>query len=660
MTTSTNATTSTTPTTMVPTMTTPTTVQTVNDSALASILASNLFHKLGDTQQALIVACSLVDALDQEEYFFEMFCHTVQTAQLTTSLKNVMTATEVVIDMEALGVSLVQMGYMTDEGKVGDNLRKATEISSEAYAPTQQEVVRRFPTHKLEVGQKSNLLVEAIEALEDTWFTVDSHMVELWNQFEARTGGSEENPEAYVLAGCNVMSSEAYYHSEFMADRRGRLYQAACHGPNGQASDKARAMMNLAGVPLDYDKKVAWDLIMEEMADMVAGGQLGIKAAMTELNMIGELEFLVKHDEGCDGVKKAWSFVKAARIMGALKRGETPYIGMAVGLDAKCSGPQLGALMVGDGEMAAACGMTMELCEDAYERAVKSLAQAGFHGFTRNGIKKSFMGVFYGQGYAAFTNVTSMMQEEDMKEVVAILAPEGIVPDEVAKKFHKAITKSFGKKMCALRERLKEFGGLIQGRTHHMMPDGFKVQMNYKQKWNINNELMEFGVEAPDAIVVTEGMTRKFIKLQLNTLDVHTGDFVRNGFVNMIQATDALIARLIIVHLKRMGAKHIISVHDCFRVNITEMPLLKQAIINAYQDLFGTVVNCKTKDLPLGQDILGLYFEGVSKSVVDGAKVVPMPQFLPFGPKPRKMAKVGEHKLGDVIDALGTSYYFAK
>ena len=630
--------------------------QTVNDSALASILASNLFHKLGCTQQAVVVACSLVDALDQEEYFFEMFCHTVQTAQLTTSLNNEMTAHEVDIDLEALGATLVAMGYMTDEGKVGDNLRAASEISTEAYAPTSGEIVRRYPTHKLEAGQKSKLLVEAIHALEATKFTVDIHQLELANRIQAQMGGTEDDVEAYVLAGCNEMDGSMAYSSEFMADRRGRLYQAACHGPNGQASDRSRSLMDLSGVTQDYDIKTVYKIILDEMMDMTGS----VKESMIELNMIGEEQFVMNHLDDGTACKKPWSFVKAARIMKELKLGNRPYIGMAVGLDAKCSGPQLGALMVGDAEMAAACGMSMVQVEDAYQRCVAELAKAGFIGFTRNGVKKSFMGVFYGQGFAAFTNVKDMMEEEDMKEVVAILAPQGIVADDVAKKFHKAITKSFGKKMVALRERFKEFGGLIEGRTSHHMPDGFKVQMNYKVKWNINNEAMEFGVNAPDVIVVTEGMTRKFIKMQLNTLEVHTGDFVRNGFVNMIQGTDALVARLIIVHLKRLGAQHIIAVHDCFRVNVTEMHLLEQAIILAYQDLFGTKVNCKTADLPMGQDILGLYFEGMAKSMIAGTKVVPMPQFLPFGPKPRKMAKVGEYELSTVIDALGTSYYFAK
>lgn len=631
-------------------------IQTVSDSALASILASSVFHKVGCAQKAILVACSLVDALDQPDYFLEMFVHTMESAQLRSVLDNKATELKVDLDMDAIVVMLVGMGYLTDDGEAGENLLKLSETAVEAYAPTSAEIVRRYPTHKLESGQASKLLVESIKAQEATKFTIDMIQLELANKVQALTGGADADDEAYVLAGCNKMDSMLAYSSEFMADRRGRTYQAACHGPIFAASDRSRSLSNLVGVPTDYNIDMVMAVIMAEMEDMTKS----VKESVIELNMVGDVQFVMNHLDKGTACKKPYSFVKAVRIMRELKLGNRPYIGMAVGKDAKCSGPQLGALMVGDADLAAACGMTMVQVEDAYERCVQMLAKFGFEGFTRNGIKKSFMGVFYGQGFGAFTNVAAMRQEEDMKEVVAILAPDGIVSDDVAKAFHKAVTLSFGKKLVALRNRFKEFAGNIQGRTSHFMPDGFKVQMNYKVKWNILNEAMEYGVLAPDVHVVTGELTRKFIGMQLKTLQVHTGDFIRNGFVNMIQGTDALVARLIVAHLSRLGAKHIISVHDCFRVNVTEMHLLDQAIISAYQDLFGTTVNCKTEDLPLGQDVLGLYFEGVSKSVVGDVKIVPMPQFLPFGPKPRKMVKIGEHKLSDVINALGTSYYFAK
>lgn len=632
--------------------------QTVSDSALSNMVAANVFHKVGCVSTAYTIACCLVDALEYPDHFGEMLAHSVTTAQARSVLNNKSDVVKLDIDLDKLSETLINMHYMTEQGEAGEVLLKLAETDKEAYAPTSAELVRRFPTYKLEKGQMSGLLNRAFDALESNKFTIDDDMLHVANQVQALKGGEDADPEAYVLRGCNNMDSKTAYISEFTGDLRGRGYQAACHGPIHAASDRCRALGDLHGVPMDYDVKVVTKVIQAEVEDMtsdVAGMRL-------ELELLGPVQFILKHDQDGTACKKPYSFYKAIRTLKELEAGNRPYIGMAVGLDAKCSGPQLGALMVGDAELAAACGMSLEQVEDAYERCVQMLAKFGFHGFTRNGVKKAFMGIFYGQGYTAFTNVVALSKEEDLKEVLAILGGDnGLIDDDTAKRFHKAVTLSFGKKLVALRNRMKEYAGKIEGRIMHMMPDGFEVRMNYKVQWNCLNEAMDYGVEAPDLHIVTGELTRKFIKPQLRTKQVNHSDFVRNGFVNMIQATDALIARLIICHLDDLGAQHIISVHDCFRVNVTETHLLEQAIKLAYQELFGSSINCKTKNLPMGQDILGMYFEGANKVLVKGAEpVVAMSQFLPFGPKPRKMDKIGNNKLSYIIDQLGVSYYFAK
>jgi hypothetical protein len=651
------------------------TITTVNESALISIITANLFHELGCTQKAVVAACSLVAALEHEEYFLETLVYNIESTQVFASLNNkgvtestkhlVNTHLPVEMDMNKLGASLIKLDYLTEDGGVGAKLKELSEVTVEAYYPIVKgaRFERRNPNYKLEHGQKSKLIVEAIEATEATYYTVDQKQLRLANEVETIMSKVKdyEDEEAYVLKGCNKLGDEVYF-SEFTADNRGRINQACCHGPNGQSSDRSRSLMNLANVPMDYDIKKVMAVILLEMEDMTSD----MNETMNELHSLEEEQFVIKHLNKGTTCKKPWSFVKAARIIKELQAGNRPYIGMAVGLDAKCSGPQLGALMVGDQLLAAACGMSMVQVLDAYELAVVELEKAGFPGFTRSGVKTPFMGIFYGQSWRAFTNLTAMRKEEDLNETVSILAPNGIITDDIAKAFHKAITKSFGKKLTSLRSRILEFTGKIEGRTHHMMPDKFKVQMNYKVKYNILNEEMcwnkETGafVEAPDVYVQNGDQTAKFIKMQHNSKTVHCDDFIRTTFVNMIQATDALVARMIITKLKRAGAQHIIAVHDCFRVNVTEMHLLEQAIIETYQELFGTGVNTKTTDLPLGLDIIGMLFEGLSESLKEGEKIVPMTQFLPFGPKPRKMSKIGKTKLSDIIDALGTSYYFAK
>jgi hypothetical protein len=388
---------------------------------------------------------------------------------------------------------------------------------------------------------------------------------------------------------------------------------------------------------------------MAELQDMTKD----VTKAAKQRKELGDVQFIITNLE-TEEVKKPWSFVKAAHIMSELQAGNRPYIGMAVGLDAKCSGPQLGALMVGDQKIAAACGMTLEELEDAYHLAIAELAKAGFTGITRDGIKKAYMGVFYGQGYAAFTN-----KEEIGEELTASLYGTGPADEDTAKRFHKALSASFGSKMIGVRNLIRGYKDITIGRTKHFMPDGFEVAMNYKVHVNALNEIMEYDTAKYDVTLRNNAESYKFINFQMRTMHTHEGDFARNGFVNMIQATDALIARLIVVHLKRLGATHIISVHDCFRVNVTEMHLLEQAIKLAYHDLFGGEYNNSTADLPMGTDILALYFQGANRQLIEGCEGAMVSQFFE-GSQKRRMRKVNGVAVKELIEQLGTSYYFAK
>jgi len=202
------------------------------------------------------------------------------------------------------------------------------------------------------------------------------------------------------------------------------------------------------------------------------------------------------------------------------------------------------------------------------------------------------------------------------------------------------------------------YRGKLAGKVSHMMPDGCKVAMNYKVQVNVLGEAMSFDTPAPDVYLRNNTEAYKFIKFQLNTKEVHCDDFIRNGFVNMVQATDALIARLIIVHLKRLGAEHIIAVHDCFRVSVHDMGLLNQAIKNAYRDLFGSIKNEATDDMPLGTDIIGLYFDGINRQLIDIDDGIDISQF--FGTGVRRLQKIHGERVSHLISALGQTYYFDK
>ncbi len=654
----------------------------INTNALSSTVTATIYHELEDAPKAVLTGCAIVDAVELSdnmgvpESFMPMVHSVMETAKVQAMLsadgKRETVTVAMEYNQEEIEAAIIACGLGNEDGTMGDRLVEMLEQRTEAYAPALAEegVVRRFVRYSLEKGQGSKLLDETVAALEETKYTIDAWMLSIANQVQAKMGGMTKDDEGYVLTGCNKMSAANSYVSEFKADARIRLYQAACHGPNGQASDRSRALMDLAEVEYTLEQVPAIKkAIRGEIMDMVSVDTSAVGALMTEA-LKDPVTFIMAELALPKKVRRAakpWSFVKAANIWSELMKGNMPYIGMAVGLDAKCSGPQYGGLMVGDAEIAQACGFSLEQMEDAYHRAITSLIKAGFTEFTmkhRNLIKKPFMGIFYGQGWAAYTDIAQMNKDEQ-EEIVAILYPNGVANDDTAKRFHKAITASFGKKMVAVRARFKEFMGAIEGRVQHFMPDGASVRMNYKVKVNIGNEMISHDVACPDVTVTTENNTYKFIKFAMKTRQIHHDDFIRNGFVNMIQATDALIARLIIIHLKRLGAKHIISVHDCFRVNVTEMHLLEQAIKLAYMDLFGnTTIMHKPAHLPMGNDILALYFKGANKQVVNEEdKVVPITQFMQMkkgGEFVRKFQAVKGTKLSHLIMALGQTYYFAK
>lgn len=630
------------------------TMDNVNKPALVSSIASELFHYDLNERISLITAVAFVGALDyidNMEDFEEAFIDGLENTTMDIKGYEI---DDHNMDGDLIMKALVDANYLLPSGEMGTRLAELVACTTSAYKPAlaSEGVERRFGYSKV---QHSPLSIEAVHALEDTPYTIDTEQLSLALKVQAKLGGEEKDQESYVLRGCQLMDNTLAYVSEFKMDNRGRLNQAACHGPNGQSSDRSRSLMDLYGVPVVYDVQAVKKVIMAEIEDMVSD----VKASAKQLREMGDVDFVVLHVTHPDSpVKKPWSFVKAARIMRELQAGNMPYVGMAVGLDAKCSGPQLGALMVGDQEIAAACGMTMEELDDAYELCMVHLEKAGFTGFTRAGIKSAYMGVFYGQGYAAFTDINNMVKEEQF-EIIDVLYGEARVPsDDVAKRFHKAVTSSFGAKMIGVRNLVRQYSKITKGRTKHFMPDGFEVAMNYKVKTNVLGEMMEFGTETPDVLLRNNSEFYKFINFQMRSRDTHEGDFARNGFVNMIQATDALIARLIIVHAKRLGAKHIISIHDCFRVNVTEMHILEQAIKNAYHDLFGSEFNNSTEDLPMGTDILGLYFQGANRQLIDQEDAMMVTQF--FSSNKRRMRKVNGVKVTDLIDALGTTYYFAK
>lgn len=642
-------------------------------SGVYSGMSSLLVKKGAMPIDAFIIAGAVMDTIDElasnsTDRWFDLMDDIMESGTVTVEG-----------DVHTCSADYLQLledaEIVAHEGHVyaGKNLIRLLDTVMKAYKPALAEegVDRRFDYSKV---NHSDLFIEFIHAMEETVFTVCPIMLPILNEvFTMIPAKHKAHAQRYMMAGCNALSSDQGYISEYKGDNRGRGYQAALHGPSGQTSDFSRSLYEYKGVSMDYNAVEARVTLVEEMKDM---GSFTCKQQFIDDckdAVDTPVTFILHHMDKAHNIDKAATFVKAALILAKLNAhiangDEKPYIGMGFGKDAKCSGPQLGALMSNDTEVAMACGFSMVEIDDAYHNAIKLLEKAGFHGIARGDIKKPFMGIFYGQGWMAYMDAMAVKDETCNSVVWKAIHLGNEISEDRAKLFHKVVTNSFGKKMQRIRKLMKEYGvdftnpempvAKSDKPTRHMMPDSFEVAMEYKVKMNV------FGKtdgEMPDVMIQVGDFTMNLKRPSFSTEEYHIGDFARNGFVNMIQATDALVARLIVVKLHRLGAKHITSVHDCFRVSIGDMALLDEAIVWAYQELFGTDYNEGSEDLPLGTDILGMYFEGAEVALKPEYKgtVGNVSQFTKTKGM-RRLYELGGVNVSDLIDALGTTYYFDK
>jgi len=593
---------------------------------------------------------------------------------MTGSLQGIMVNSEALAVFNALPMLQATNYVDVVNGKVslGKAVLGIIHMDMRSTAPTLvgEELDRKRNYGRTDYGQ---IAAGAIHGLEDTPFMRSEYMLDMARKvWVAGTRAQREfiDTERYVLNGTAAMIRGAGYFSEFFFDQRGRSYQAAYYGPNGQTSDMSRSMMDLHGVSTDYDSQEAYKLLDEEIHDMFKGGN-DVYIRLVREALADPVKFILEHlEDGKSGqVSKPWNFVKAIYIMNQLELGNRPYIGIAVGYDAKCSGPQLGAAMVACEAILIACGMTRGELTDVYMRAVKECDKKSIKGMNRGSMKKAFMAVFYGAGWLAMMDADTIEEEAFNTLWVSGANQQLANIDEgeiLAKLFLSCIEAAMGSKLRQLRSAIKSAGYDWENEMckynapmTHRMPDGFEVAMDYRIQLDIDGQMLSPDVDVPNCLVEGVGVTRFFEKPTFKTAEYDLESYGRKGFVNMIQATDGQLARLIVLHCKKLGVKHIISVHDCFRVSINETGLLKQAIINSYQELFGTKENIGgefTNDL----DILRQYFEGSQAATKKEYKVVNLANRQFFNNGWRILRSVGGTEFTELVADIDGTTYFGK
>ena len=442
---------------------------------------------------------------------------------------------------------------------------------------------------------------------------------------------------AYVVEG--ALTHDAGYF-EWVMDWRGRWYQANCFGPNHQASDLGRALLDYSGDFTDYEPSVACGLLIQELQDMCKMTQVELQDNARTIRD-GAIGFIKSWYDNTNNlqevVKKPWSFVKAMGYLADLLDGKKPNIKMGFGLDAKCSGPQLGAIVSNDEFMMAACGLLFEGMEgksdDPYQMAVNRLYDETKVLVTRNGIKKAYMAAYYGAGWKSFLNEVTVENVDGFYDTLYGGKPSA----EMAKALHKAILSTFGK-MKALMDELKKnaFDPFTQQRLSIAMPDGFNIEFDYREVEYLGGEFSKdyleglketFGGKSKEFAKQNAKVAFKIYVAGKKDLSFDLPHVVqpfkdheeeaRKTWVNFIQGLDSLVASLIIDNCRMAGITHVSPVHDCFRVPVTQYHLLQDCITQAYMELFGQEVNQPTVRLPRGTNLLGLVFKSVEAISAD-------------------------------------------
>ena len=239
---------------------------------------------------------------------------------------------------------------------------------------------------------------------------------------------------------------------------------------------------------------------------------------------------------------------------------------------------------------------------------------------------------------------------------------------KVARNFHSTVSNSFGKELASLRKRIKSQGvetirnedneveaviNKMDKPVSYQMPDNATIMMDYKIEVDVDGNVIEMDTVLEDYVLHMGAEDIAIHKPRFRTQEEDYAAHARKGFVNMIQATDALMARLIIVHAKKLGVKHIVAIHDCFRVSVHDTDLLQEAIRNAYMELFGTDTNEPTENLKGSLDIIENYMIGANNATKEEYKFNPhtMNQFTTKSGF-RASTKVKGARITDLISSL--------
>lgn len=479
--------------------------------------------------------------------------------------------------------SLVTMGFMEELGGVFYVSQKFYDACyvSEKTAPLTtmiDDTNRRVSQVKGGKVKPSKLLDKAMRFLEATPFSADMDMTTIINLVKSQT------PELSIwkdvkgsMNGINEMEADVNYYSEQKADKRGRMYHVAHAGTNPQGDDYNRSIYKLNVESIVTKGSEAYTFFMNELEE--AAGKDPKYMATDYLMRVGKSPVrALKTFLESAGVDSPFMYVRLARYFVTFEETGECDVRVPMGLDAKCSGTQILAILAGNKQLLEATGFTMKKVFDPYALCAIQMDMAGID---RNAMKTPYMAIQYGGGVTALVN---------QKDYMKVMFDAGIEDSEEAANITiEAVKRVLGNKIIGLQDYMSEQVAAIMeatGKTNVVYShiDGQIVDLVVCGKVELTATFTS--IRYTQNTIISFGSQLKNTGLTVSDKTPSADEYARTFMVNYIQGIDALIARTVAALAKDAGIEGYVSIHDCFRTSLKDTPKLKALICKAYEMIF--------------------------------------------------------------------------
>jgi hypothetical protein len=479
--------------------------------------------------------------------------------------------------------SLVTMGFMEELGGVFYVSQKFYDACyvSEKTAPLTtmiDDTNRRVSQVKGGKVKPSKLLDKAMRYLEATPFSADMDMTTIINLVKSQT------PELAIwkdvkgsMNGINDMEAGVDYYSEQKADKRGRMYHVAHAGTNPQGDDYNRSIYKLNVESIVTKDSEAYTFFMNELEE--AAGKDPKYMSTEYLMRVGKSPVrALKTFLESAGVDSPFMYVRLARYFVTFEETGECDVRVPMGLDAKCSGTQILAILAGNKQLLEATGFTMKKVFDPYALCAIQMDMAGID---RNAMKTPYMAIQYGGGKKALT---------EQKDYMKVMFDAGIEDSEEAANITiEAVKRVLGKKIIGLQEYMAEQVAAIMeanGKSNVVYThiDGQIVDLVVCGKVELTATFTS--IRYTQNTIISFGSQLKNTGLTVSDKTPSADEYARTFMVNYIQGIDALIARTVAALAKDAGIEGYVSIHDCFRTALKDTPKLKALICRAYEIIF--------------------------------------------------------------------------